>query len=106
MPGLAAAMTSTSSNAWAKAISESIPCLAVSMIYNFVLPLTFFSPDKERHFHAHYTPTIHAETATALKISRFRTNRKILDAGSLADAVRGCDTYASEKVVRGPLSKA
>lgn len=64
-------------------------------------------PDgKERHFHAHYTPTIHAETASALKISRFRTNRKILDAGSLADAVRGCDTYAGEKVVRGPLSKA
>ncbi|KAF8272905.1 P-loop containing nucleoside triphosphate hydrolase protein [Lactarius quietus] len=68
-------------------------------------------PDRERdftkgHFHAHYTPTIHAETAAALKISRFRTNRKVLDAGSLADAVRGCDTYASEKVVRGPLSQA
>ena len=73
----------------------------------FRTPFDFlFSPDKERHFHAHYIPTIHAETATALKISKFRTNRKILDAGSLADAVRGCDTYASEKVVRGPLSKA
>lgn len=62
--------------------------------------------DKERHFHAHYTPTIHPETATALNISRFRTNRKILDAGSLSDAVRGCDTYAAEKVVKGPLSQA
>ena len=66
----------------------------------------FFSPDKERHFHAHYTPSIHPKTASALNISRFRTNRKILDADNLADAVRGCDTYASEKVVRGPLSQA
>ncbi|KAH9065966.1 P-loop containing nucleoside triphosphate hydrolase protein [Lactarius vividus] len=62
--------------------------------------------DKERHFHAHYTPTIHAETATALNISKFRTNRKILDAGSLADALRGCDTYAAEKILKGPLSQA
>jgi len=62
--------------------------------------------DKERHFHAHYTPSIHPKTATALNISRFRTNRKILDADSLADAVRGCDTYAREKVVKGPLSQA
>lgn len=62
--------------------------------------------DNERHFHAHYTPTIHTETATALNISKFRTNRKILDAGSLPDAVRGCDTYAAEKILRGPLSQA
>ncbi|KAH9044720.1 P-loop containing nucleoside triphosphate hydrolase protein [Lactarius pseudohatsudake] len=62
--------------------------------------------DNERHFHAHYTPTIHTETATALNISKFRTNRKVLDAGSLPDAVRGCDTYAAEKILRGPLSQA
>ncbi|KAI9445021.1 P-loop containing nucleoside triphosphate hydrolase protein [Lactarius indigo] len=62
--------------------------------------------DKERHFHAHYTPTIHTETAAALNISKFRTNRKVLDAGSLADAVRGCDTYATEKILKGPLSQA
>jgi ATP-dependent helicase IRC3 len=62
--------------------------------------------DKEKHFHAHYTSTIHPETATALNISRFRTNRKILDASCLADAVRGCDTYATEKILKGPLSQA
>jgi ATP-dependent helicase IRC3 len=65
-----------------------------------------FPPDKEKHFHAHYTSTIHPETATALNISRFRTNRKILDASCLADAVRGCDTYATEKILKGPLSQA
>jgi len=35
-----------------------------------------------------------------------KTNRKILDANCLADAVRGCDTYASEKVLKGPISQA
>jgi ATP-dependent helicase IRC3 len=60
----------------------------------------------ENHFRAHYTPTIHPETASALNISKFRTNRKILDANSLADAVRGSDTYVSENVLRGRFSLA
>ncbi len=62
--------------------------------------------DGENHFRAHYTPTIHPETASALNISKFRTNRKILDASSLADAVRGCDKYVSENVLRGRFSLA
>ncbi|KAI0257368.1 P-loop containing nucleoside triphosphate hydrolase protein [Lactifluus subvellereus] len=62
--------------------------------------------DTGNHFHAHYTPTIHPKTASALNISRFQKNRKVLDANSLADAVRGCDTYVIGKVVRGPLSSA
>lgn len=72
-------------------------------------PLARLTPsfiDGENHFRAHYTPTIHPETASALKISKFRTNRKILDASSLADAVRGCDTYVSENVLKGRLSLA
>jgi len=60
--------------------------------------------DSGDHFHAHYTPTIDPATASALSISRFQTNRKILDANNLADAVRGCDKYASEKVLRGHSS--
>jgi ATP-dependent helicase IRC3 len=68
--------------------------------------LTSSFADGESHFHAHYTPTIHPETASALNISKFRTNRKILDAKSLADAVRGCDTYVSKNVLRGRLSLA
>jgi ATP-dependent helicase IRC3 len=62
--------------------------------------------DGENHFRAHYTPTIHPETASALNISKFVRNRKILDASSLADAVRGCDTYVSGNVLRGRLSLA
>jgi hypothetical protein len=72
--------------------------LSVRLTYSFI--------DGETHFRAHYTPTIHHETASALNISKFRTNRKILDASSLADAVRGCDTYVSENVLRGRLSLA
>lgn len=67
-------------------------------------PFSFL--DYGEYFQAHYTPTIHPETASALKISRYHTNRKILDASSLADAVRGCDTYASEKVLKGHISLA
>jgi ATP-dependent helicase IRC3 len=71
-------------------------------------PSSFDCPfeDTGNHFHAHYTPTIHHETASSLKISRFHRNRKVLDASNLADAVRGCDTYVAEKVLRGRLSLA
>ena len=69
-------------------------------------PVCLYFLDGESYFHAHYSPAMHPETASALNISRFQTNRKILDASSLADAVRGCDTYAAEKVLRGPLSLA
>ena len=31
-------------------------------------------------------------------------SRKVLTADNLGDAVRGCDTYAISKVVRGPMS--
>lgn len=68
--------------------------------------LTSFFIDGENHFRAHYTPTMHSETASALKISKFRRNRKILDASSLVGAVRGCDTYVSKNVLRGRLSLA
>jgi ATP-dependent helicase IRC3 len=62
--------------------------------------------DGETHFHAHFTPKIHSETASALNISKFRTNRKILDTNSLANALRGCDTYVSKNVMKGYSSLA
>ena len=73
---------------------------------SFIFWLTSLFIDGKTHFRAHYSPTMNPETASALKISKFQTNRKILDADSLADAVRGCDTYVSQKVLRGPLSLA
>lgn len=95
-------------NASVKVTSVLNLYLTVSIIGGkpLLVLLTSSFIDGENHFRAHFTPTIHPETASALKISKFRTNRKILDANSLADAVRGCDRYVSENVLRGRLSLA
>jgi hypothetical protein len=108
MPGSTAVRTYTSLNASVKATFVSIQYQGVSIICTDIRlsPFDFPFQDADNHFHAHYTPTIHPKTASALNISRFQKNRKVLDASNLADAVRGCDTYVSEKVLRGPLSHA
>ena len=107
MLGLTVVRAYTSLNASVKVTFALNSYLTVSVIRgNHCRSLTSSFIDSENHFRAHYTPTIHPETASALKISRFQTNRKILDASSLTDALRGCDTYACEKVLRGPLSLA
>ncbi|KAI0651935.1 P-loop containing nucleoside triphosphate hydrolase protein [Trametes meyenii] len=57
-------------------------------------------------FHAHHTPaTLPTGTAYMLKISPFRRSQKILSAGTLADAVRGCDTYAEKKILKGSAAR-
>jgi ATP-dependent helicase IRC3 len=43
-------------------------------------------------------------TASSLHLSPFMRSRKVLTADNLSDAVRGCDTYVTSKVVRGPMS--
>ncbi|PCH33701.1 nucleoside triphosphate hydrolase protein [Wolfiporia cocos MD-104 SS10] len=60
--------------------------------------------DSKEHFTARYTPaTLPMATAMTLKISPFQKSRKILEATSLIEAIRGCDTYA-KKVVPAPQS--
>lgn len=39
-----------------------------------------------------------------LKISPFRRSKKILSAQTLAEAIRGCDTYAQSKVLPGQVA--
>lgn len=57
------------------------------------------------YFEAHYTPAaLDKVTAATLKLSPFMRSRKVLTAATLNDAVRGCDTYATSKVIRGPMS--
>lgn len=58
----------------------------------------------EVHFAAHYAPTMDFNTAKAMKISRFHHTRQILTAETLPDAVRGADTYATQNIMKGPLS--
>ncbi|KAI0361525.1 P-loop containing nucleoside triphosphate hydrolase protein [Trametes cingulata] len=57
------------------------------------------------NYTAHYTPpTMPRGTAYMLKISPFRRSKQILSAKSLAEAIRGCDTYAQNKVLRGSVA--
>ena len=61
-----------------------------------------FIPYTGGQYQAHYTPpTLPKGTAFILKISPFRKSKKILSAATLAEAIRGCDTYAQNKIVPG-----
>ncbi|KAF9229231.1 P-loop containing nucleoside triphosphate hydrolase protein [Gyrodon lividus] len=57
------------------------------------------------HFRATYTEaTMHASSAKQLRISPFMRKRLIMSAESLPDAIKGCDTYVTQKVFRGTLA--
>ncbi|KAI8990514.1 P-loop containing nucleoside triphosphate hydrolase protein [Trametes punicea] len=61
--------------------------------------------DEDVKYIAHYTPpTMPRATAYILKISPFRKSKKIISAGTLAEAIRGCDTYAQTKVLSGNVA--
>ena len=56
-------------------------------------------------FSATYTEaTMHFSSARQLKVSPFMRKRLISTADALSDALRACDTYAVQKVLRGPLA--
>ncbi|KAH9950401.1 P-loop containing nucleoside triphosphate hydrolase protein [Amylocystis lapponica] len=58
-------------------------------------------------FEGHYTPaTLPMGTAFTLKISPYRRSIRILRAQTLVEAIRGCDTYATSKVVQGHMATA
>ncbi|KAJ6519770.1 P-loop containing nucleoside triphosphate hydrolase protein [Mycena sanguinolenta] len=60
--------------------------------------------DEEAIYQAYYVPTIDGATAAALKITPFLKKRPILKAIDLSAAIRGCDTYATAKVVFGQMA--
>ncbi|KAI0788480.1 P-loop containing nucleoside triphosphate hydrolase protein [Abortiporus biennis] len=63
------------------------------------------STNEDGNFVAHYTPaTLPAMTAFTLKVSPYQRSRKVLTATTLVEAVRGCDTYATKKVIPGTLA--
>ncbi|KAF9015112.1 P-loop containing nucleoside triphosphate hydrolase protein [Cyathus striatus] len=58
-----------------------------------------------RHFIAYYTPAaLDSMTAHAFRVSPYLRRRKILTADALHEAVKGCDTYATTKVLRGSIA--
>ncbi|KIK94083.1 hypothetical protein PAXRUDRAFT_474057 [Paxillus rubicundulus Ve08.2h10] len=65
----------------------------------------FEGVDNPAQLRATYTEaTMDFSSAKQLKISPYMRKRLILSAESLPDAIRGCDTYATQKVLRGPLA--
>lgn len=57
------------------------------------------------HFEGRFIPAVLDKiTALSLHLSPFMRSRKVLTTDNLSDAVRGCDTYVTSKVVRGPMS--
>ncbi|KAG6381131.1 P-loop containing nucleoside triphosphate hydrolase protein [Boletus reticuloceps] len=63
-------------------------------------------PDSEGEasFRSTYTEaTMHFSSAKRLKVSPFMRKRLVSTADTLSDALKGCDTYARQKVLRGPL---
>jgi ATP-dependent helicase IRC3 len=65
---------------------------------------TIRHPDKPPKFRATYTPAINRQTARSLGIGPYQRSRVVLVAETLRDAVRGCDKYVIENVVKGPLA--
>jgi len=61
--------------------------------------------DNPEHYRATFTEaTMHFPSAKALKISPFMRKRLVMTAETLDSAIRGCDTYAAQKVLRGSLA--
>ncbi|KAF9237313.1 P-loop containing nucleoside triphosphate hydrolase protein [Melanogaster broomeanus] len=93
-----------SSNAWVGCGNDIyiLECLGKGYIRIEPIPE---DEDNPAGFRATYTEaTMHISSARQLKISPFMRKRLILTAQSLPDAVKGCDTYATQKVLRGPLA--
>ena len=47
---------------------------------------------------------MHFSSARQFKVSPFMRKRLISTADTLSDLLKGCDTYAAQKVLRGPLA--
>ncbi|KII93736.1 hypothetical protein PLICRDRAFT_694856 [Plicaturopsis crispa FD-325 SS-3] len=94
-----------SSNAWIGCGDDVyvLECLGRGYIRIEPVPA---SEDGERqaHFAAYYTPAMPVGTAKNLKVVPFMHSRPVLTAIDLSDAVRGCDTYAARKILRGPMA--
>ena len=61
-------------------------------------------PSAGKHFEGHFTPaTPDKVTRSSFSLSPFMRSRKVLSAKTLDDALRGCDTYISSKIAKGPM---
>ncbi|KAF8577888.1 P-loop containing nucleoside triphosphate hydrolase protein [Ramaria rubella] len=101
-------LATLSSHSWVACGGDIYVLECLGKGYIRIEPLPGNDPSQPS-FHAHYTAAS-PETpliGTAFGKARFnpyRRSRRILTAQNLGDAIRGCDTYAKEKVVFGPLA--
>ena len=56
-------------------------------------------------YRAHFAPALNLALGKATKFAPFQRKKHILDAENIAEAVRGCDTYATQKVLEGHVAK-
>ena len=105
MHGLDVVQISMFSNVLEKAISESNLILKVKVNARHTeLGLKILTGDAAC-FSATYTEaTMHFSSAKQLKVSPFMRKRLISTAATLSDALRSCDTYAVQMVLRGSLA--
>ncbi|XP_006454300.1 hypothetical protein AGABI2DRAFT_114052 [Agaricus bisporus var. bisporus H97] len=61
------------------------------------------SEEGEDLFEAYFLPQLDEKKAKAAKLPMFMRRRNILKASTLAEAVKGCDTYVHKKVLKGNL---
>ncbi|KXN90077.1 Putative mitochondrial ATP-dependent helicase irc3 [Leucoagaricus sp. SymC.cos] len=64
------------------------------------------SENGKKIFSAHFIPQLAGKTAKAAGLPTYMRTRNILTAGTLAEAVKGCDTYVSNQVLKGQLVKS
>lgn len=103
MHGLGVVLMPMFSNALGKVIYELNPILKVNARNTGSGPRTLI--ENTACFSATYTEaTMHFASARQLKVSPFMRKRSIMTADTLSDALRACDTYATQKVLRGPLA--
>lgn len=77
----------------------------------YLLPLfhcegiDLFSADPEAQYRGVFVPSMKLplHVTRTLKLSPFQRSRQILLAGTLADAVKGCDTYAKSQAAPGNM---
>jgi len=94
-------VTRLSPNAWVGCGSDIYVLECLGKGYIRIEP----NSEGDAHFSATYTEaTMHFASAKRLNISPFMRKRLISTAGTLSDALRSCDTYAVQKVLRGSLA--
>jgi ATP-dependent helicase IRC3 len=77
----------------------------ISIVHGFISSLSIILGENT-YFEGRFVPAmLDKMTASSFNLSPFMRSRQVLTADNLSDAVRGCDTYAIKKVIRGSIAQ-